>query len=142
MKLYPFIIAMAAANLCIAADPPKSPAPAPDIKSKEAEKPQPPILTLEGPKIPLVPGQSSTPATPTLPPELLLVPANPENTGPAITFNDKNAPLAPGIYTASPYTGIVVVPGPIVPDMTKNPGSTRDVMPQREPELKLTPRTK
>ena len=142
MKIYPFIIAMAATMLCVAADAPKSPAPAPEVKSKEAEKPQPPILTLEGPKHPFVPGQSTTPAPRPLPPGLLLVPAESENTGPVITFNDKNAPLAPGVYTASPYTGIVVVPGPIVPDMAKNPGPTRDVMPQREPELKLTPRTK
>jgi hypothetical protein len=139
MKIFPFIIAMAAAALCIAADPPKSPAPAAEGKPKEVEKTKPPILTLEGPKLSPTPGQ---PTTPTLPPELLLVPANPEGKGPGITLNDKTAPLAPGIYTASPYTGIVVVPGPAVPDFSKNPGPTRDVMPQREPDLKLTPRAK
>ena len=142
MKSFPFIIAMAAATLCIAADPPKPTTPAADGKAKDVGKTKPPTLTLEGPKLSPTPGQPPSPATPATPPELLLVPASPEGKGPGITLNDKNAPLAPGIYTASPYTGIVVVPGPIVPDFSKTPGPTRDVMPQREPELKLTPKTR
>ncbi len=138
MKTLPLVFTVATATLAFATDAPKPASPAP--QAAETQKPQPPPLTLDGKSPKLAPGQTSdVPAI--LPPGTLKF-TSAENTGPAITFNEKPAPLTPGVYTASPYTGIVVVPEPILPDFSKNPGATRDVMPQREPELKLTPRTK
>lgn len=137
MKSLPLIFTVATVTVSFAADAPKPAEPAP--KAADSPKAQQPVIPLDGKAPKLAPGQTFD--VPTLPPGTLNF-TSPESTGPVITFNDKNAPLAPGVYTASPYTGIVVVPGPVVPDMVKNPGATRDVMPQREPELKLTPRTK
>ena len=137
MKTLPLVFTVATATFLFAADEPKPAAPAP--KPAEPQKPQPPTLTLDGKSLQLAPDQKG--AVPQLPPGTLTF-TSPENTGTAITFNEKPAELAPGVYTASPYTGIVIVPGPVVPDFSKNPGPTRDVMPQREPELKLIPRAK
>ena len=137
MKTLPLVFTVATGTLLFAADEPKPTAPAP--KPTEPQKPQPPTLTLDGKSPQLAPDQKS--GVPLSPPGTLKF-TSPEDTGPVITFNEKPAQLAPGIYTADPYTGIVVVPGPVVPDFSKNPSPARDVMPQREPELKLTPRSK
>jgi hypothetical protein len=139
MKALPLVFTVATATLLFAADEPKITSPAaPGQKPTEPKKPQPPALTLDGKSPQLAPDQKG--AAPVPPGALKFT--SPEDTGPVITFNEKPALLAPGIYTANPYTGIVVVPGPVVPDFSKNPASTGDVMPQRELELKLTPRNK
>jgi hypothetical protein len=127
-----------------AADPP-NPASKP-AKPSPAQKEKPPTLTLDAPYAPIAP----KPATPNLQlapaAPLVITPATPagpkEDTGPAITLNDKNAPLVPGVYIASPYTGIVVVPAPIDHPMVKRIGPGRDRMPMAVPDLKLTPKAK
>ena len=137
MKTLPLVFTVAATVLVFAVDPPKPSSPTP--KAAEPQKPQPPTLTLDGKSPQIAPNAKD--AVPIVPPETLKF-TSPEDTGPVITFNEKPGQLAPGIYTASPFTGIVVVPSEMDIPIAKQPGATRDVIPQREPELKLTPRTK
>ena len=149
MKLLLTTLGAALGTACfvIGADAPK-PAPPPATPTPD-QKEKPRILTLESPAIPGGTKESK--------PTLQLAPGNPtittpaqsphttvprENTGPTITVNDKNAPLAPGIYVASPYTGIVVIPAPMDSGIFKPEPPNASKMPTAAPELKLTPKPK
>src|SRR5436190_15199315 len=132
MKLvsHTLCVILGAALSLIAADSPKTPSPPqPAGPTVSAPREKPLVLTLEDPATsgavkaaapaasPANPSLQFTPGAPLItttavPSGFLVAPAATENTGPTITINDKNAPLAPGVYVASPYTGIVVIPVP------------------------------
>ena len=156
MKLVSIILGVTLGTVfLVVADEPK-PAPRPTAPSTD-QKEKPRILTLETPAAPgtakkpdlFVPNSTLqfVPAgpniiTPALPPGTTITPGPVENTGPAIIVNDNRAPLAPGIYVASPYSGIVVVPAPMDTGVFRPEPPNASKMPTAAPELRLTPKTK
>ena len=64
-------------------------------------------------------------------PSLVVVDKIPSQTG-----------LTPGIYSASPYTGIVVIPPDVDPAFVVGVGDSRIRMPAVEPPLTLKPRNR
>jgi hypothetical protein len=151
-------IAVAASLQSFAADEPKTPRSTRAAEPPAIQKEKPRILTLETPAAqpgqkgaapaagPTIPNLQFVPAPPpgnaARPPGAALVPAPGENTGPAITVNDQNAPVAPGIYLATPYTGIVVVPAPADAEIFKPEPRNASKMPTAAPDLRLIPKTK
>jgi hypothetical protein len=145
------VLAAEASNTASPSRPAKPAAPLIPLSKKPAKEPMPPlkldqsvpqtggIITID-PKLLAAPA-SPAPQSPMLPPGLTFVPSANENAG-LLTINDKNAPLAPGVYTANPYTGIVVAPEPIDAPIVKSPGAASLEIPTREPALRLMPKTK
>jgi hypothetical protein len=137
MKVASITLSVICAVVALAADEAKPAAPAkPPVRVTPAkpDPARPPTLTLDGKPAPIAPDPQN-PGSPVAPP-------GGENSAPAITLQGKNAPPAPGIYLASPYTGIIVVPGPIDSQMMKPIAPSASEIPRREPELKLTPKKK
>jgi hypothetical protein len=112
-----------------------------------------PTLTLDGPLLQnsptarIVPsGVNSAVTDPAtgqpLPPATSGLAPDGKPNGPNLKLHAKPLPIPPGIYVASPYTGIVVVPGSSDEAMVNELPQTRQSvrMPMVSPDLKLTPK--
>jgi hypothetical protein len=152
MKVFSLSISVVFACAAVAADPPKpqkSPTPSTPLTLTytPAQAAIPPTLNPSGAPLsltitPAPPQLVPVPQAPGGQPPLRFVPATPESTGRVLTFGDKNEPVAPGVYLSSPHTAIVAVPGAGDSKFVNEAKTAAIEIPAKEPELKLTPKTK